>query len=125
MTPALTPALGEAVARLAEALSTPASSDLLRAGCIQYFEFCFELAWKAIKSEAADQGVECNSPKACLRQAYTLGWIDEEEVWLAMLAARNQMSHTYSSKDALAVYDQLAAFLTALAALHETLRSLD
>jgi len=39
----------EAVARLAEALAAPADSDLLRAGCIQYFEFCFELAWKSIK----------------------------------------------------------------------------
>ena len=39
----------EAIARLTEALVVPVDSDLLQAGCIQYFEFCFELAWESIK----------------------------------------------------------------------------
>lgn len=38
-----------ALIQLRSALSQPANSDLLRAGCIRYFEFTFELAWKAIK----------------------------------------------------------------------------
>ena len=37
-----------ALGQLQSALQVPATSDLLKAGCIQYFEFCFELAWKTI-----------------------------------------------------------------------------
>jgi hypothetical protein len=33
-----------ALSRLTAALGAPAENDLVRAGCIQYFEFCFELA---------------------------------------------------------------------------------
>ncbi len=104
-----------AVSRLEEALSTPADTDLLRAGCIQYFEFCFELAWKSIKTIGEAEGLEsCQSPKRCLKQAFSLGWIDDEAVWLAMLAARNQMSHTYNAEQALRIYDSLPSFLPAL-----------
>jgi len=38
--------LAKAVGQLEQALSVPADSDVVQAGCIQYFEFCFELAWR-------------------------------------------------------------------------------
>jgi hypothetical protein len=38
----------KAVLELAEALGSEPSTRLEKAGCIQYFEFCFELAWKAL-----------------------------------------------------------------------------
>jgi nucleotidyltransferase substrate binding protein (TIGR01987 family) len=113
----------DAQARLAEALAQPATSDLVRAGCIQYFEFCFELAWKAVKAVAEEHGLEpCQSPKACFKTAFTLGWIAEEGVWLEMLEARNRMSHTYDARRALRVYERLADFLPALAGLLGRLR---
>ncbi len=110
--------LSRAVARLTAALQTPADTDLLKAGCIQYFEFTFELAWKSIKALAEETGVQdCNSPKAALKHAFTCGWATDETVWLDMLAARNRMSHTYDAEQALAVYRELARFLPALQAL--------
>ena len=102
----------QAVDRLSEALGQLSDNELIQAGCIQYFEFCFELAWKTIKEAVLDQGLmDCLSPKVCLRQAFVLGWIHNEHVWLEMLKARNTMSHTYSSKESLKIYTALPKFL--------------
>jgi nucleotidyltransferase substrate binding protein (TIGR01987 family) len=115
--------LDRAVDQLEAALSAPAESDLIRAGCIQYFEFCFELAWKSIKQVAGEAGqLDCLSPKAALKQAYANHWLDDQELWLDMLSSRNLMAHTYSSADALGIYQRLPAYLPALRALAGALR---
>lgn len=111
--------------QLRSALAEPANLDLIKAGCIQYFEFCFELGWKACKVVSAEQGLpDCLSPKACLRQAFTQGWIDDEPVWLEMLDARNRMAHTYDARKALQIYESLPQFHTALQKLLATLQPL-
>ncbi|MCX7005187.1 MAG: HI0074 family nucleotidyltransferase substrate-binding subunit [bacterium] len=111
-----------ALARLAEALRVATDDDVYRAGCIQYFEFCFELAWKTIKTFAEQAGVlECTSPKASIKHAFSAGWIDDEDTWLAMLAARNRMTHTYDMFGAFDVYDSLPRFLSEMQHLHGTL----
>ena len=115
--------LAQALARLHAALATPVQDDLARAGCLQYFEFCFELAWKTIKVVGEQQGLtDLTSPRACLRQAFAAGWIATEVLWLEMLEARNRMSHTYKYQDALVVYERLPAFLPVLEELLATLR---
>ena len=107
-----------ALVQLEQALLEPSERDLIKAGCIQYFEFCFELAWKSIKVVSQEAGLpECLSPRACLRQSFAQGWIEEEEVWLKMLDARNRMSHTYDAKKALEIYFTLSDFNTALGVL--------
>jgi nucleotidyltransferase substrate binding protein (TIGR01987 family) len=113
-----------ALGQLQSALQVPATSDLLKAGCIQYFEFCFELAWKTIKAVGSEQGSECLSPKACLRLAFQQGWIDSEEVWLDMLLARNRLSHTYDVESALVVYGRLPAYFTAMEASGERISTI-
>jgi nucleotidyltransferase substrate binding protein (TIGR01987 family) len=109
--------------QLEKALAVPPSSDLIKAGCIQYFEFCFELAWKSIRVLVRKQGLsDCLSPKTCLREALANGWIKNEETWLQMLDARNKMSHTYDTDEALKVYDSLAGFLPELQKLCQSLK---
>lgn len=115
--------LQEALTRFEEALQGDTESDVYKAGCIQYFEFTFELAWKTIKVTAEDAGLDAGgSPKSCLKTAYKQGWIKDEAVWLEMLDARNRMSHTYDAKDALKVYEKLGGFVAPLQALSQNLK---
>ncbi len=80
--------LRNAVDRLREALQAPETS-LNRDAAIQRFEFCFELAWRAIQKIAREEGMDCSSPKGCLKLAFKTNWIAGEGSWLAMLNDRN------------------------------------
>ena len=111
-----------ALAQFRAALAMPADNDVVKAGCIQYFEFTFELAWKAVKRLAEDEGMsDATSPKSALKVAFARGWLDDEEVWLDMLAARNRMAHTYQAADALQIFDRLPSFVSAFQALADRL----
>jgi nucleotidyltransferase substrate binding protein (TIGR01987 family) len=115
---------GKALQQLEAALNRQETDDLLRAGCIQYFEFTFELAWKTVKLVAEDAGLnDIASPRAALKQAFKQGWIGEETIWLSMLDARNRMAHTYEAAQALDIYGSLGNFAKSLRVLHSTLSS--
>jgi nucleotidyltransferase substrate binding protein (TIGR01987 family) len=116
----------QALKSLTNVLQSPAQNDLEKAGCIQYFEFCFELAWKSIRIITANQGIDnCSSPKACLKQAFAAHWIDHEEIWLDMLSARNRMLHTYNATDALMIYVRLKEYRQELENLLAVLKTQD
>ena len=97
--------LANADKRLQEALETPLSETLALDGTIQRFEFTFELAWKTLKTFLEDQGLICRSPKACLKEAFKMGWIDDEESWISLLQARNMTSHVYNEEMAVEIYE--------------------
>lgn len=103
-------ALTSAIARLHEVLAQP-ETDVSRDAAIQRFEFCFELAWKAIQERARNDGMDCQSPKSCLKLAFKNSWIADEPAWLAMLVDRNQTSHTYDEALAKEVYNRLRGYL--------------
>ena len=112
----------KALSQLRDALCLHAGNDVIKVGCIQYFEFTFELAWKTIKRIAEEDGFpECNSPKSAFKVAFTNGWLQDEEIWLEMLSSRNKMSHTYSAEEALDVFDKLPAYADAFQQLVENL----
>jgi len=115
-------ALTSAITRLRDVLAQP-ENDVSRDAAIQRFEFCFELAWKAIQERARDEGLDCQSPKSCLTLAFKASWVVDEREWLAMLADRNQTSHTYDEDLAKAVYGRLRRYLPLLEALSNKLGS--
>jgi hypothetical protein len=74
--------LSAAITRLREMLAAP-ENDVGRDAAIQRFEFCFELAWKAIQERAREEGMDCQSPKNCLKLAFNNSSIIDEPAWLA------------------------------------------
>jgi nucleotidyltransferase substrate binding protein (TIGR01987 family) len=109
--------------RLAEALNVAAKEPLAIDGTIQRFEFTFELFWKAVRRLLADQGVEANSPKAVLQQAYRIGWLDGERTWLTLLEDRNLTSHTCREALAREIYSHIPAHHAAMREAVQKLRA--
>lgn len=52
------PDFQRALDRFDEAMQLEPMDDVHRAGCIQYFEFTFDLAWKSIQAVANHYGLE-------------------------------------------------------------------
>ena len=111
-----------AIERLDEALREP-ETPMNRDASIQRFEFCFELAWKAIQKELGRAGRPCASPKSCLKAAYRDRIIDDEELWLSVLRERNRTSHTYDETMAKEVYANLGGYLEPLRELERALEA--
>ncbi len=72
-------------------------NDIYQDALIKRFEFTFELAWKTLREFLIDQGyrLEIASPKNVIAFAYREGILSNEELWLDMLAARNNTAHDY------------------------------
>jgi nucleotidyltransferase substrate binding protein (TIGR01987 family) len=84
------------------------TNDLQRDGLIQRFEFTYELAWKTLKAIFEDEGLTgLNSPKTVLREAFSAGLIEDDELWLLMLNDRNSTSHVYSEKPAIEICNNI------------------
>ena len=114
--------LRTALGRLDDALAQP-KTEWTRDSAIQRFEFTFELAWKAVATVAQAHGVEARSPREAFKQAFALGWVTDEDVWLRTLDDRNRTTHTYNEAVAEEIFGQLGGYASALRALSDTLAS--
>ncbi len=97
------------IARLEEAVSLE-KTEIVRDSAIKRFELCFDLAWKCIKSYARREGIECNSPRSCLKVAFQLNLISYDENWLKMLDDRNLAVHIYREEYAEELYSRLSLY---------------
>ena len=83
-------------------------SDLEQQGLIQGFEFTHELAWNVLKDYLEDQGfVDIIGSKNATRQAFKNSLIENGEVWMEMISARNLTSHTYETAVAEKIVSQI------------------
>ncbi len=70
-----------------------------KAGAIQFFEMCFELAWNTLKDFLEDEGFkEIKSPRAAIKKAFEIGLIKSGHIWLKLLEDRNLTSHIYDDE---------------------------
>jgi len=95
-----------ALRRLDEALKD-AKTDLEVDGAIQRFEFTFELIWKLLRLFLEDQGIICRTPKACLKEAYRIGVIDDEVTLLNILDDRNMSVHIYDKETSRKIFKRV------------------
>ncbi len=111
--------------QLMKALVHP-KDEFVRDSAIQRFEFTFELFWKILKLYAAREGIEVNSPRSSIREAFRLRIISEDGRYLEMLESRNLATHTYEEELAEELYAQLPAYAKAMQeAVEAVIKKLD
>ncbi len=92
--------------RLKEAVDR-VEDDLDIDGVIQRFEFTVELFWKSLKAILAYQGIECFSPRNCIKEAFKAKLIEDDEVILDMLEDRNLSSHLYDEATSRKIFERI------------------
>ena len=97
-----------ALKRLEEALKEDISNNKVAVdGTIKRFEFTYELAWKLTKRILNYSGVEADSPRMVIKEAFQKKLIQEGNVWISMLEDRNKTTHIYDEKEALKIYESI------------------
>jgi len=82
-----------ALKRLSEGLAKEKTPEVRDAAVLR-FEIAFELAWKLMKAVLYEHhGIECRSPKGCVREAYQQGLIEYNDYWLTIVDKRNRLIH--------------------------------
>lgn len=87
-------------------------TNVVLTGLVALFEICFEQAWKAVKEQLLENGAgegKTGSPKLILKTAYQMGMIQDEDVWLRALQARNNVAHAYNQAVALEIIKETKA----------------
>jgi nucleotidyltransferase substrate binding protein (TIGR01987 family) len=99
-------------------------SNLEREGLVQRFEYTFELAWKTLKDYLEYSGVvlEQVTPRFVIKAAFAARIIADGDAWIAMLAHRNLMTHTYDEAKFREAVEQIARrYVHALDQVHGVL----
>ena len=98
------------------------TTELERAGIIQFFEMTFELAWKVLKDYLESEGYIVKSPRETVKQAFQIGLIDNGHIWIDALSNRNLTTHTYDEELATKMTSEiLNAYLPELDKLYNKL----
>lgn len=111
----------KSIDRLEEVLDLE-KTDVIRDSAIKRFEMCFDLFWKAIKIYAKQKGIECNSPRDCIKTAFQLHIIKYEEKWIKVIKDRNLTVHIYKEQYADQVYSRLDKHLELFKNLYSQLK---
>lgn len=120
MTDAIHANFTQSVGRLAEILKEP-KTVANRDSAIKRFELTFELGWKSAKSYMGRQGIVCRSPRDCFMEAFRVGLIPDNPLWLKMIADRNLSVHTYNEKLADEIHGRLRGYLHLFSELNNSL----
>jgi len=87
--------LEKVLTNLERAVQIPKDRELVAEGTIQRFEMTIELFWKTLQRAIQYEGTKVTTSRESLREAFRIGWLHDERVWLDMLDRRNTTSHEY------------------------------
>lgn len=115
-------------AKAAHALERSASSPITEprdmSGIVKDFEIVYELSWKLLKAFLEKEGHETGSAKDVFSRAYQFRYLQDQAVWLEMIADRNLTVHTYDEKLAAALCERIRQrYVPAFQALSITLKA--
>lgn len=88
---------------LSKAEKEDLKNEFIISGIIDKFFIQFELGWKVLKDLMRYEGrsiANTGSPREIIKAAYSVYDFIEEDVWLSMLRARNDMTHIYDGNAA-------------------------
>ncbi|WP_226377602.1 HI0074 family nucleotidyltransferase substrate-binding subunit [Citrifermentans bremense] len=105
-----------------EALEQEGFGDIFLDLAVKRFEFTYEMSWKAIRRFLDYIGIEAKYPRACFKEAYAIGLLSKESVWLDMIEQRNLTSHVYSQEELRGILLRLDEFLSAFQELLSRLK---
>ena len=103
----------EKALRTLKEISQEPYSVVVRDAAIQRFEYTFEAFWKFLREYLGEyEGIRCNSPKSCFREALSVGLISEEKTvtCLEMTDDRNLTSHTYIEEVAEQIFRKISNY---------------
>ena len=95
-----------ALERLKEAVEI-AQDELDKDGAIQRFEFTVELLWKSLKAILEYKGIECYSPRNCIKEAFKANIIGDDDIVLDMIEDRSLSSHIYDEKTSDEIFERI------------------
>lgn len=111
---------GEAIEQREE-LEQRGYGDIVLDLCTKRFEFTFEMSWKAIKRGLDYLGIEAAYPKACFKEAYAIGLISDQNIWIDMIEQRNLSSHVYNQDEVRGLLSKLETYRNHFDALYQAL----
>ncbi len=101
--------------------------NFFRDSAIQRFEFTVEIFWKTIKNYLKEiEGIDCRSPKSCIRDFFATGKLNENEtvLFLEMIDDRNMTSYTYKEEVSEIIFSKLGRYIDKLEDIYFKLKKL-
>ncbi len=92
--------------------------DVVRDGCIQRFEYCFELSFKMMRRYLREESPNPSHSDALgfrdvVREAFAKNIVSRDlEAWIKFRDCRNQTSHNYNQKIAEEIFQNIPDFLS-------------
>lgn len=97
---------------LADAKGKDMNDKFILSGTVQMFNLSFDLAWKVMKDIITEYHgaleYPTGSPRETLRMANSVGLI-EDDMWLEMLKARNNLAHDYDGELAVRYFEKITS----------------
>ena len=102
------------------------NNEFIVSGIIDKFFIQFELGWKVLKELLKYEGsraAQSGSPREIIKEAYKAYDFIDENTWLEILRARNDMTHIYDGAQAKALVEKiLRDYLPAFVLLEKCIR---